>query len=200
MTALVEVGALIEAARTFVWDHWEGTTTTGQEHRAYGAVFLVLGGLFVAESLAGRVWWHSRLRTLILPAALVPMGIGVMAVAAVRPSPIPIHFLLGAGLALAGVFEGRHRLRQISRAQADFAIVAILALAAILVGPAHYEGTITNSFALVHWLIAGTSVALAAVRLRQHFRPTSAPLMATFGGLFIALAVEVLSVPGQHHG
>ena len=86
-----------------------------EAHWLYGAVFLILGGLLVVESLAGGVWHRSRLRALVWPGALVVLGLGIVIVSYVDPTQRLIHFLLGVSILACGVFEARQRLCQIPR-------------------------------------------------------------------------------------
>ena len=113
-------------------------------HWLYGAVFLILGGVLVVESLAGGVWHRSRLRALVWPSTLVALGLGVVIVSYVDSDQRLIHFLLGVSLVACGVFEARQRLRQIPRRSADIVVVFVLVLSGILIGPFHYEGAILS--------------------------------------------------------
>jgi len=198
MISLSGIVNLLETAQFYLYN-LDQQTTSVEDHRAYGALFLVFGGLLIAEALSGGVWQRSLLRTLLLPATLIPIGAGVVTVSLVQPSPPLIHVGLGALLLAGGLIEVRSRLRQLPRLAADPVAVPALLAAGILIGPVHYEGTIASPVAVVHWLIAGTIVAMALVRLGQHFRPASAPLMASFGGLVVILAVAFLLVPGGPH-
>lgn len=176
-----------------------GIPSLPEAHWLYGAGFLILGGLLVVESLAGGVWHRSRLRTLVWPGALVALGLGVVIVSYVDPTQRLIHFLLGVSLVACGVFEARQRLRQIPRRSADLVVVLVLLLSGILIGPFHYQGAILSDAAQRHVLMGVTTFVLAGLRVGQSFRPTSASLAAVFGIVFMALAFQLLLMPGQHH-
>jgi len=48
-------------------------------------------------------------------------------------------------------------------------------------------------------LMGVTTFVLAGLRVGQSFRPTSASLAAVFGIVFMALAFQLLLMPGEHH-
>lgn len=176
-----------------------GIPSLPEAHWLYGAGFLILGGLLVVESLAGGVWHRSRLRALVWPGALVALGLGVVIVSYVDPTQRLIHFLLGVSLTACGVFEARQRLRQIPRRSADLVVVLVLVLSGILIGPFHYQEAILSEAAQRHLLMGVTTFVLAGIRVRQSFRPTSTSLAAVFGIVFMALAFQLLLMPGEHH-
>ena len=49
-----------------------------ESHRLFGAGFLFVGVLLLVETIAGRVWHRSRLRTLIWPTAVMTLGAGML--------------------------------------------------------------------------------------------------------------------------
>lgn len=174
------------------------SVTPGEEHRVYGAVFLFLGTLALAEALAGAVWHRVRWRRLVQPASLMLMGTFVIVVNAMQVTPNPLHIVLGTLLLAGGALEWDATLRRARSTWADGAVIAILVLGAIVLGPMHHAPSFQRAD-VIHWLSAGVLLALAGVRLLRHYRPASATLATSFGLLFIVLGLLLLQMPDQHH-
>ena len=170
-----------------------------ESHRVFGAGLLFVGCMLLVETLAGRVWFRSRLRALIWPAAVMALGLGMFAVAYIDSNQKPVHFLVGVLLLAAGVFEARYRLGRIPRARADLLIIAAIFFAGVLMGPVHAGAAMATVGGQTHMLIGVTGMGLAGIRAAQAVRPRSANLGATFGTLVIATALQFLLMSGHHH-
>ena len=199
MLAAPYVG-LVDGAATFPGLDIESFLPVGAEgHRAFGAGFLFVGCLLVVETLAGRVWFRSRLRTLIWPAAVIALGLGMFVVTYFDSNQKPVHFLVGLLLLAAGIFEARYRLGHIPRTRADLLIIPAVFFAGVLMGPVHAGGAMTTVAGQRHMLVGLTGMALAGVRAIQAVQPRSANLGATFGALVIAVALQFLLMSGHQH-
>jgi hypothetical protein len=162
-----------------------------ESHHVFGAGFLFMGVLMLVETLSGRVWYRSRIRTLIFPGAILFLGEGLFVVTLIEPSNRPIHFMLGTLMLLAGWFEARYRLGQVPRATADMFVIPALLAGGLEVGVFHSHGALTSGSFSVHVLMGLTSVAMAAVRYFQSRAPLSMPRSAYMSLAIIALALEL---------
>ncbi len=78
-------------------------------------------------------------------------------------------------------------------------IVTVPLSAALFLLLAGYQEAILRDAAQRHLLMGVTTFVLAGIRVRQSFRPNSASLAAVFGIVFMALAFQLLLMPGEHH-
>jgi hypothetical protein len=164
----------------------------------YGAVFLLLGTLAVAEALAGGVWHRVQWRRLIQPAALTLMGTVVLIANAMQVTPNPLHLVLGGLLMAGGALEWEACVRGYRSNVADATIIAILVGGAMVLGPLHHPPSLER-VDVIHWLSALALIALAAVRLLQSYRPASARLVTASGLIFMLLGLALLQMPDNHH-
>lgn len=168
-----------------------------ESHRLFGAGFLILGALFVAEMLAGRVWHRNPLRTELWPATLVFLGWGLLVVTVVEPSDRPIHAGMGIVLLAAGLAERRYRHGRMSRTGADVLVVSALILGALEIGVLHSHGDMTSRGFVVHSVYGLTGAGIAAARLYQAGDVRSTGRSVLVGALVIVLALQLL---GLSHG
>lgn len=158
-----------------------------ESHHLFGAGFLFIGVLMLAESLSGKVWHRSQLRTLVFPGILVFLGWGMLVVTFVEPNARIVHFTMAIPMIAAGWAEARCRLDGFPRKYADAFIVPALVLAAIDTLLFHLQGPPLSGSVLTHAGLAMLALLIAALRLYQSAQPQS--LMR--GSL---LAVAVLAV------
>lgn len=168
-----------------------------ESHRLFGAGFLVLGALFVAETLAGKVWYRNPLRTEIWPAALTFLGWGLLVVTVVEPNDRLIHAGMGIVLVAAGLTERRYRQGKMSRSAADLLVVSALVLGALEVGVFHSHGGMTSRGFLTHSTYGLTGAGIAVARFYQAGDLGSTGRSVVVGALVIVLALELL---GLSHG
>ncbi len=195
MIDLASLAPVIEASGALPHHELHGYIPEPDEsHHLFGAAFLFVGALLVAETLAGRIWHRNRLRTLIWPVAITVLGIGMLAVTAVEPNDRLIHFTIGILMMAAGVFEFRYRVREIPRRTADLLIVPALIAGGLEIGVFHFHGSFTSNSAIVHMLFGITAGSMALVRVSQSWRPKSMPRHALMGVVVIALAFELMAL------
>lgn len=186
--------AVIEGAGAFPYHQLHGYIPEPQEsHHWFGAGFMFVGALLVVETIAGRVWHRNRLRTLIWPATIVVLGLGMIAVTAIEPKDRPVHFTIGLLMLAAGWFECRYRLGEIPRRTADMWMVPALIAGGLEIGVFHFHGSLNNS-GLVHVLMGVTAGAMALVRVYQTRQPISMPRHALMGVVVMALAFELMAL------
>src|SRR4029450_4775686 len=102
-----------------------------ESHHLFGAGFLLIGALMTAESLSGRVWHTSRLRTLMFPAILIMLGWGMVGVTALEPNARAVHLSMGLPMIAGGWAEARSRLENFPHRYADTFIIAGLVMSSI---------------------------------------------------------------------
>ncbi len=186
---------LIDAAGTLPQHELHGYIPLPEEsHRLFGAGFLFVGVLLLVETIAGRVWHRSRLRTLIWPAAVMVLGAGMVVVTVLDPNDRAIHFTIGLILLAAGVFESRYRLGYIPRSRADMFVVPALIAGGLEIGVFHLHGTIDSQAAIAHVLLGLTAGAMALLRVYQARRPMSVPRAAYLNVAVMLLGIELLSL------
>jgi hypothetical protein len=144
-----------------------------ESHNLFGAGFILLGSLLVAEAVAGGVWHRSLARTLIFPGTLVALGLGMLAVTAVEPNARLAHLAMGTPLAIGGWAEARVRLAGMKRQYADMFIVPGLLFAALETAAFHLDGTANAGNFATHAAIVVAGVVIAGLRLYQSGEPTS---------------------------
>ncbi len=188
------MAAVAEGASSLPYHELHGyIPEPAESHHLFGAGFLFLGALLLAETLAGTVWHRNRLRTLIWPGAIIFLGGGMLAVVALDPEDRTIHFTIGLLMMAAGWFELRYRLREIPRRSADLLIVPALIAGGLEIGAFHFHGSLTNS-GLVHVLMGITAGSMALVRVYQSRLLTSMPRHAMMGVVVMALAFELMAL------
>lgn len=165
-----------------------------ESHRLFGAGFLFVGVLLLVETIAGRVWHRSRLRTLIWPTAVMTLGAGMLVVTALEPNDRPIHFTIGLIMLAAGVFETRYRLGYIQRSTADMLVVPALIAGGLEIGVFHLHGSIDSQSAVAHMILGLTVGAMALLRVYQARQPMSVPRAAYLNLAVMLLGIELLSL------
>ncbi|MPZ49306.1 MAG: hypothetical protein GEU75_08405 [Dehalococcoidia bacterium] len=161
-----------------------------ESHHWFGAGFLFVGVLLVAESLAGGVWFRSRLRAAIWPAGAMFMGEGLIVVAALDPAGRVIHFSVGLLVLVAGWLELRYRLGLASRFSTDVVVVPALLGSGFEMGVIHAHGAMMA--AASHVALGLTATGMAGVRVLQARNPSSFALYLSMGLLVITLALILL--------
>jgi hypothetical protein len=164
----------------------------GEAHQFFGAAFLLLGLLLIAEAIAGGVWHRSRQRTMIWPLAVLFLGAGMFVVALFDPTDRLIHFTVGLLLMAAGWAEARYRLRQISRARSDLFVIPALLATSFELGVVHARGEVNTVAA--HVLLGLCVAAIAVIRLYQARLPSSLPRAAAMSVAVIVMAFDLLLI------
>lgn len=195
--AALDYGALIPAAGLFPRDSvGHGNAPPG--HPLFGVAFLFIGSLLVVETLAGQVWFRSRLRTMLWPATVILAGLGMLVVSYVQPSQKTLHLSLALLLLAGGYFEARYRLGQIPKTTADLVVIPALILAGLVSGPMHISGPMSSLAAQAHLLVGLMGFALAGIRLTQVRFGSSVALDAGFGMGVMLLGLSLLMVQQFH--
>ncbi len=194
MIDVASVGSIIEGAGALPHHELHGyIPEPAESHHLFGAAFLFIGVLLIAETLAGSVWHRNRLRTTLWPAAMMSLGAGMVAVTALEPDDRLIHFTIGLIMLAAGWFEYRHRMGEVPRRTADLLIVPALVAGALEIGVFHFHGSFNNSGS-VHVLLGVTTAMMALVRVYQSRLLTSPPRHALMGVMMMALAFELMAL------
>lgn len=165
-----------------------------ESHRIFGAGFLILGALFVAEALAGGVWHRNSLRTELWPATLMLLGWGLLIVTVIEPSDRIIHASVGAILLAAGIVERRHRNGLVSRRTADVIVILAIAVGAMEMGVFHSHGDLTSRGFIVHATYGISGAAVAAGRLYQAGDIFSLRRSVAVGLIVFVLGFELLAL------
>jgi len=160
-----------------------------ESHHTFGTGFILVGSLMMAEVLAGKVWHRSRFRTMMLPATLVMLGWGMMAVTFIEPQARLVHFSMGLPLTIGGWAEARYRMGKLSRGVADTFIVPALLLAAVDTAGFHLTGAVTSGGFITHGILAVMTVVIAGMRLYQAQMPGS-----VLRGLALSMCVIVVGM------
>ncbi len=168
-----------------------------ENHRLFGAGFLLLGIVIIVESLAGGVWFSASWRRQIWPAALMLLGWGLVAVAFIDPQDRIIHLLMGTVMIVAGVAERRYRYGEMRLATANVFVMLALVAGGMEVGVFHSHGTARSEPFLVHSLLGFTAAMMAPARYYWARAPQSVPRYALIGVLALILSLELL---GLSHG
>jgi hypothetical protein len=144
-----------------------------ESHHTFGTGFILVGSLMMAEVLAGAVWHRSRLRTMMLPAVLIMLGWGMMAVTFIDPEARLVHLSMGLPLTIGGWAEAQYRMGKMSRRVADTFLVPALLLAAVDTAGFHLTGPVLSGGVITHGVLAVMTIVIAGVRLYQAQLPTS---------------------------
>jgi hypothetical protein len=126
-----------------------------------------------AETISGPVWHRLRLRTLLMPATLVMLGWGMLAVTAIETNARLVHLLMSVPMIAGGWAEARTRLDEFPRRYADWLIVPGLVLASLETAIFHLSGGWSNPVVITHVDLALIALAVAALRLYQSAEPQS---------------------------
>lgn len=168
-----------------------------ENHRLFGAGFLVLGVILLVEALAGGVWHRASWRSDLWPAFLMVLGWGLIAVAFVDPNDRIIHFLMGAVMLAAGVAERRYRHGRTTLSTTNLFVAPALIAGGLEVGVFHSHGAMTSDAFLAHALLGATAVTIAAARMFASGNPQSVLRASLVAVLVLVLALELL---GLSHG
>jgi len=168
-----------------------------ENHRLFGAGFLLVGVLLLVETLAGGVWFRRAWRRDLWPAVLLVLGWGLIAVALIDPNDRVIHSLMGVMMIMAGVSERRYRHGQATLAGANLFVAPALFAGGMEVGVFHSHGGMTSQAFLVHSLLGLTAMLMAPARLYIAREPRSPARHAVLIVLVFVLAFELL---GLSHG
>lgn len=162
-----------------------------ESHRAFGAGFILIGVLLGAESLAGRVWYRSRLRSLIFPATLIFFGWGMLAVTVIEPDARFAHFAMGMPMMVGGWTEARVRSGDMQRRYADLFIVAALLFSALETSLYHLSGPPGGGIFITHASLALTALLIAGLRLYQGQRPASLTRSMLVSAAVISFGIQL---------
>ncbi|HLF77469.1 MAG TPA: hypothetical protein VJB57_08250 [Dehalococcoidia bacterium] len=164
-----------------------------ESHHAFGAGFLLIGAMMSAETLTGRVWHRSQVRSLMFPATLVMLGWGMMIVTAVEPNARIVHLSMGVPMIAGGWAEARSRLDGFPRRYADLFIVPGLVLASLDTVFYHLNGPPTNPVLITHVCLAIVAVTIGGLRLYQSASPQSLTrgLMVSAGVLAVGCSLWI---------
>jgi hypothetical protein len=168
-----------------------------ENHRLFGAGFLLVAVLLMVETLAGGVWFRAGWRRDIWPAVLMVLGWGLVVVAFIEPADKIIHLLMGTMLIAAAVAERRYRYGEISLARANIFVVPALLAGGMEIGVFHSHGSWTDSEFMVHALLGITAAMIAPARFYWAQEPQSMWRSALIAILVLVLAFELL---GLSHG
>ena len=195
----IEVAELAEAVGSLPM-HVDDAANAPPGHPFFGAGFLFIGALLVAETLGGGVWRRSRLRIMAWPTTLLLAGFGMLVVTYIQPTEKSLHLALALLLILGGVIEGRYRLGMVSRTAADTFAIPALVIGGFVIGPMHANGTLLYSAAAnTHLLVGMSGWALAGVKFLRVQRGPTLALDASFATGVMALGMSLLLVE-QFHG
>lgn len=161
-----------------------------ESHHWFGAVFLFLGVLLVAEAMAGSVWFRSQLRAAVWPAGIIFLGEGLIIVAFLDPLDRVVHLTVGLLVVTAGWLELRHRFGAVSLASANLLVVPALLSSGFEMGVVHGRGTLEG--AIGHMIMGATVALMAGVRIYRVRNPQSVRLNLTYGFLVVFLAAILL--------
>lgn len=191
---IAAIAPVVDAAGALPYHELHGyIPEPAESHHLFGAAFLVVGALLVAETLAGPVWHRNRLRTMLWPAAIMFLGVGMLMVVAADPKDRVIHFTIGLIMLAAGWYEYRYRIGEIPRRRADLLIVPALIAGGLEIGVFHFHGSFNNS-GTVHVLMGLTAGSMALVRASQARALLSMPRHAMMGVVVMALAFELMAL------
>ena len=194
MIDIASMGPVIDGAGALPYHQLHGyIPEPAESHHLFGAAVLFVGVLLIVETLAGRVWHRSRLRSMIWPAAIMVLGAGMVVVTALEPNDRLIHFTIGLLMLAAGWFEYRYRMGEIPRRSANLLVVPALIAGGLEIGLFHFHGSFDNS-GTVHVLLGLTAGSMALVRLYQSRLPLSMPRHALMGVAVMALAFELMAL------
>jgi hypothetical protein len=166
-----------------------------ESHHFFGAGFLFFGVLLVVETLAGGVWFRSKLRAAIWPAGAMLMGEGLILVSVLDPADRLVHFSVGALVLTAGWLELRYRFGQVTLFSTNFVVVPALLGRGFEMGVIHGHGSTLT--AVSHIAMGVTAAMMAGARVYQARLPGAVTPRLAMGMLVILLALILLFVdPG----
>ena len=168
-----------------------------ENHRLFGAAFLLVAVLLSVEALAGGVWFRIGWRRDIWPGVLMLLGWGLIAVALIDPNDRPIHAVMGAVMIVAGIAERRCRYGEMSLSQANLFVIPAMIAGGMEVGVFHSHGSATSQEFMVHALLGITAAMMAPARFYWSLAPQSLWRSALVAMLFLILSMELL---GLSHG
>ena len=161
-----------------------------ESHHWFGAGFLFFGAILLVESVAGGVWFRSKLRSALWPAGAMFMGEGLVIVAFLDPQDRLIHLSVGILVLIAGWVEMRYRFGQTSRFSADIFVVPALLSSGFEMGVVHGKGEMIT--AIGHGVMGMTAAMMAGARIYQARQPTSLGRSLLTGSLITCLALILL--------
>lgn len=170
--------------------HYSSILTPPESHRFFGAGFLFLGVLLVAETLAGNVWFRSRIRGAIWPLMAIGIGEGLIVVSFLDPRDRVIHLTVGLLVVVAGWLEMRYRSGQLGRSAADLVVVPALLASGFEMGVVHGKGDAFT--AAGHMAMGATAAMMAGARIVEARDPSSVPRRLAIGVLVIVLSLILL--------
>ncbi len=164
-----------------------------ESHALFGAGFILLGCMLVAETLAGGVWYRSRMRTMLFPMTLSVLGCAMLAVTVVEPGARLAHFAMGTPMTLGGWAEARLREGTMRRKYADLLLISGLLFAAFETAAFHLKGSSTAGVLVSHAGIVAAGLVLAGLRFYQSQQPASLArsLLIDFAILLVGLDLFV---------
>ncbi len=160
-------------------------------HSIFGAGFLFLSAVMFMESRDPALWYFGSPRGLIVPAALVGLGLGMMVVTVVEPQARLAHFAMGVPLAIGGVAEARVRFGFLARRVADAFIVPGLLFASLETGVYHLSGPPGSGIYLTHLGIVVAGVVVAGLRLYEGRDWASSRRHLLISSAMLAIAVDL---------
>jgi hypothetical protein len=168
-----------------------------ENHRLFGAGFLLVGVVLLVESLAGGVWHRSAWRREAWPAVLMFLGWGLVAVAVIDPHDRIIHLILGCVMIGAGLAERRYRAGEMRLAVASVFVMIAMVAGGLEMGVFHSHGAMTSQPFLTHALLGITAALVAPVRYYWSRSPQSMARYALLGAVVLVLSLQLL---GLSHG
>lgn len=160
-------------------------------HSMFATGFLFLGAVMLMESRQPETWYAAAPRGLIVPAALVCLGFGMMAVTVIEPNARTAHFAMGVPLALGGAAEAGVRSGSLPRAAADSFVVPGLLFASLEVGAYHLSGP--PGIYLTHLGIVIAGIILVGLRLYEAQDPASPRRHLLISAVMFALAADLFA-------
>ncbi len=160
-------------------------------HSMFAAGFLFLGAVMFMESRDPAVWYFGAPRGLIVPSALLILGLGMMVVTVVEPTARLAHFAMGVPLAMGGVAEAGVRSGSVPRRLADAFIVPGLLFASLETGVYHLSGPPGSGIYLTHLGIVVAGVVVAGLRLYESRDSASTRRHLLISGAMLAIAADL---------
>ncbi|MEO6198206.1 MAG: hypothetical protein ABIP58_08915 [Dehalococcoidia bacterium] len=195
---LTALSSSAEAATSLNFHEFHGVIPLPWEnHRLFGAGFLLVAVLLSVEALAGGIWFRIGWRRDIWPGVLMLLGWGLIAAALIDPNDRSIHAVMGAVMIVAGIAERRYRYGEMPLSQANLFVIPALIAGGMEVGVFHSHGAVTSQAFKVHALLGVTAAMMAPARFYWFMAPQSLWRSALMAVLFLILSMELL---GLSHG
>jgi hypothetical protein len=153
--------------------------------------FLFLGAVMFMEARDPAGWYLAAPRGLIVPSALVTLGLGMMVVTIVEPAARLAHFAMGVPLAIGGVAEAGVRSGALPRRLADAFIVPGLLFASLETGAYHLSGPPGSGVYLTHLGIVIAGLVVAGLRLYESRDCGSPRRHLLISGAMLAIAIDL---------